>query len=154
MAANAGRHADGYVAVGVPPSHHHDVLLPAFGQGARESGRDPDTLMKCAWVSTSYHPDREVALGGARVYGGLLIPEAYHHIQDPRVIEQRALLVRDEAMDEAFCIATSTEEVVARMEPFIEAGCNHIIWADMSPDPSLVADVAASIIPQLKAAHG
>ena len=47
--------------------------------------------MKCAWVSTSYHPDPEQALNGARVYGGLLIPEAYNYIQDPRVIEQRAL---------------------------------------------------------------
>ncbi len=154
MARNAGRHADGYVAVGVPPSHHRDVLIPAFEQGAREAGRDPSTLRKCAWVSTAYHPNRDTALEGARVYGGLLIPEAYHFIQDPRVIEQRALLVRDEALLEAFCIATSGEEVVARFENFIEAGCNHIIWADMSPDPALVADIAAAILPELKARHG
>jgi coenzyme F420-dependent glucose-6-phosphate dehydrogenase len=155
MARNAGRHADGYVAVGVPPSHHRDVLIPAFEEGARESGRDPDSLMKCAWVSTSYHPDREEALEGARVYGGLLIPEAYHHIQDPRVIEQRALLVRDEALLDAFCIATSGEEVAGRFESFIEAGCNHIIWADMSPDPFLVADVCReTVLPRLQEKRG
>ncbi len=153
MARNAGRYADGYVAVGVPPSHHRDVLIPAFERGAREAGKDPDTLAKCAWVSTSYHPDREEALNGARVYGGLLIPEAYHHIQDPRVIEQRALLVRDEAMFEAFCVATTGEEVVDRFESFIKAGCNHIIWADMSPDPMLVADVCREILPGLKEKH-
>jgi coenzyme F420-dependent glucose-6-phosphate dehydrogenase len=154
MAGHAGRHADGYVAVGVPPSHHRDVVIPAFEAGAREAGRDPSTLMRCGWVSTSYHPDREKALDGARVYGGLLIPEAYQFIQDPRVIEQRALLVRDEALLEAFCIATSAEEIVARFESFIEAGCNHIIWADMSPDPTLVADVASVALAELKARHG
>ncbi len=151
MARNAGRHSDGYVAVGVPPSYHRDVLIPAFERGARAAGKDPDTLMKCAWVSTSYHPDRDEALKGARVYGGLLIPEAYSYIQDPRIIEQRALLVRDEALLEAFCVATTGDEVVARFESFIEAGCNHIIWADMSPDPMLVADVCReTVLPQLE----
>lgn len=155
MAGNAGRHSDGYVAVGVPPSFHRDTLIPAFEDGAREAGKVPATLMKCAWVSTSFHPDRKTALNGARVYGGLLIPEAYHHIQDPRVIEERALLVRDEALENAFCIATSGEEVIARFESFIEAGCNHIIWADMSPDPSLVAPVCAQeVLPTLKQRHG
>jgi coenzyme F420-dependent glucose-6-phosphate dehydrogenase len=139
MARNAGLYSDGYVAVGVPPAHHHDVLIPAFEQGAREGGKDTAALMRCAWVSTFYHPDPEQALNGARAYGGLLIPEAYNYIQDPRVIEQRALLVRDEALRQAFCIASTAEEVVDAFQGFIEAGCNHIVWADGSPDPALVA---------------
>ena len=56
------------------------------------------------------------------MYGGLLIPEAYHYIQDPRVIESRARLVRDEALYDAFCIATSGEQIAARFEDFVEAG--------------------------------
>ena len=101
------------------------------------------------------HPDRDKALDGARVYGGLLIPEAYSYIQDPRVIEQRALLVRDEALSAAFCIATSGEEIIARFEAFIEAGCDHIIWADMSPDPSIVAKVCRDeVLPYLTRKHG
>jgi coenzyme F420-dependent glucose-6-phosphate dehydrogenase len=153
MARHAGRHADGYVAVGVSPEYHRDVLMPAFERGARESGRDPGALMKCAWVSTSYHPDAQKALDGARVYGGLLIPEAYNYIQDPRVIEQRALLVRDEALHSAFCIASSGEQVVESFRRFIDVGCNHVIWADMSPDPFLVADLCADeVLPALQEA--
>jgi coenzyme F420-dependent glucose-6-phosphate dehydrogenase len=151
MARNAGLHADGYVAFGVPPSHHRDVLIPAFEEGAREAGNDPASLMKCAWVSTFYHPNEERALEGARVYGGLLIPEAYQYIQDPRVIEARARLVRDGAMREAFCIATSGEQIAEAFQAFIDAGCNHIIWADGSPDPDLVAKVCANdVLPALK----
>jgi coenzyme F420-dependent glucose-6-phosphate dehydrogenase len=151
MARNAGLYSDGYVAVGVPPSHHHDVLIPAFEEGAREAGKDTAGLMRCAWVSTGYHPDPEQALNGARVYGGLLIPEAYNYIQDPRVIEQRALLVRDEALRQAFCIASTAEEVADAFQGFIDAGCNHIIWADMSPDPALVAPLwADEVMPILR----
>lgn len=155
MARNAGRYTDGYVAVGVPPSVHRDVLIPAFEAGLQETGRSAAGTMRCAWVSTSFHPDREQAMAGARVYGGLLIPEAYSFIQDPRIIEQRAMLVRDEALMDAFCVATSGEEVIRRFESFIEAGCNHIIWADMSPDPSLVAQVCRDeVLPYLTQRYG
>ena len=155
MAGNAGRIADGYVSVGIPPSVHRDVMQPAFDAGWTEAGRTEESRFRSAWVSTSYHPDASRALDGARVYGGLLIPEAYAYIEDPRVIEQRALLVRDDAMQAAFCIASSGEEIIAQFERFIEAGCNHIIWADMSPDPMLVAGVCRDeVLPFLKRKYG
>jgi coenzyme F420-dependent glucose-6-phosphate dehydrogenase len=155
MARNAGLMADGYVSVGISPDVHSSVMQPAFAGGRAESGRADESVFKTAWVSTSYHPDPARALDGARVYGGLLIPEAYAYIEDPRVIEQRALLVRDEAMQAAFCIASSGEQIIAQFERFIEAGCNHIIWADMSPDPFLVADVCRNeVLPYLKKRYG
>jgi coenzyme F420-dependent glucose-6-phosphate dehydrogenase len=155
MARNAGLMADGYVSVGIPPDVHASVMQPAFADGRAESGRTDESAFKTAWVSTSYHPDPARALDGARVYGGLLIPEAYAYIEDPRVIEQRALLVRDEAMQAAFCIASSGEQIIAQFERFIAAGCNHIIWADMSPDPFLVADVCRDeVLPYLKKRYG
>jgi coenzyme F420-dependent glucose-6-phosphate dehydrogenase len=155
MARNAGLIADGYVSVGIPPSVHHEVMQPAFDAGWKAAGRTDESRFRSAWVSTSYHPSAERALEGARVYGGLLIPEAYLYIEDPRVIEQRAMLVRDDAMQAAFCIASSGEEVIAQFERFIEAGCNHIIWADMSPDPMLVAGVCRDeVLPFLKKKYG
>jgi coenzyme F420-dependent glucose-6-phosphate dehydrogenase len=156
MARNAGLVADGYVSVGIPPAVHRDVMQPAFEGGRQESSRARgESRFKSAWVSTSYHPDAERALEGARVYGGLLIPEAYAYIEDPRIIEQRALLVRDDALHKAFCIASSGEQIIAQFERFIEAGCNHIIWADMSPDPFLVADVCRNeVLPYLKKKYG
>ena len=150
MARRAGAYADGYVAVGVTPDYHRTVLIPAFDEGARSVGRDPDGLMKCAWVSASYHPDEARALDAARSYGGLLIPECYHYVQDPRIIEKRARLIRDDALCEAFCVASSGEQMASSFQAFIDVGCNHIIWADMSPDPALVAGVwAEKVRPQI-----
>ena len=58
-------------------------------------------------------------------------------------------------MSQAFCIATSGEEIIARFEAFIEAGCDHIIWADMSPDPSIVAKVCRDeVLPYLNRKYG
>lgn len=155
MAYNAGFYADGHVAVGVPPSYYTEVLHPALERGARDAGKDPSKLEKFAWVSTFFHPDEEKALEAARRYGGLLIPECYHTIQDPRVIEERAQLVRDDILKEAFGVATKPEQIVERMEAFIKAGCNHILWVDGSPDPDLVAEVCKKeVIPELRRRHG
>jgi coenzyme F420-dependent glucose-6-phosphate dehydrogenase len=155
VARLAGRLAEGHIAVGVPPSYYADVLIPAFEAGAREAGKDPANLERCAWVSTAFHPDRERALDYARLYAGLLIPECYTYIQDPRVIDARGRLIKDEALEEAFCIATTPEQVVDRFEQFIRAGCDHIIWADMSPDTDLVAEICRSeIVPHLKRKFG
>jgi coenzyme F420-dependent glucose-6-phosphate dehydrogenase len=155
MALNAGRLTDGYISVGIPPSVHQEVMIPAFEDGRREARADEPSHFRCAWVSTSYHPDAQRAMDGAQVYGGLLIPEAFTHIQDPRVIEQRALLVKEDAMRRAFCVASSGEEIIQQFERFIQAGCNHIVWADMSPDPSLVAKVCRDeVLPYLKRRHG
>jgi G6PDH family F420-dependent oxidoreductase len=79
MARNAGYYTSGYVAVGVSPDYHRDVLIPAFELGAREAGKDPNRLLRCAWVSTAYHPDASRALEAARLYGGQRHPGPAGH---------------------------------------------------------------------------
>jgi coenzyme F420-dependent glucose-6-phosphate dehydrogenase len=135
----------------VPPAFYTEVLHPALEKGARDAGKDPSKLEKFAWVSTFFHPDEEKALEAARRYGGLLIPECYHLVQDPRIIEQRALLIRDDLLKEAFGVATDPGKIIERFEAFIKAGCNHILWVDGSPDPDLVAEVCRKeVLPELR----
>ncbi len=155
MAWNTGFYADGHVAVGVTPEYYRDTLHPALAEGARAAGKDPDALEKFAWVSTFFDPDEERALEAARLYGGLLIPECFTTIRDPRIIEERAALVRDDVLRDAFGVATSAEQIIQRMEAFIEVGCNHILWVDGSPNPDLVADVCRTeVLPYLHAKYG
>ena len=61
----------------------------------------------------------------------------------------------DVVTDIAERIVAGEKGIVGLMlESFIEAGCNHIIWADMRPDPMLVADVSReSVLPHLKRKH-
>jgi coenzyme F420-dependent glucose-6-phosphate dehydrogenase len=136
----AGRYGDGFITI-APPSLIKNELIPAFERGAREAGKDPSRLERCAWICTSFHPDSEQALKIARKFAGLLIPECYTVQFDPRVIEARALLVRDDAMKEVFIIATTPDEIISGVEKYVNAGITHIILDEISPDPSLTPKI-------------
>jgi coenzyme F420-dependent glucose-6-phosphate dehydrogenase len=147
----AGEHCQGFISVGMPPQQYRAFLIPRFAEAARRVGRDPSKLDKIAWISTFYHPDIEKAFQSARRYGGLLIPECYHNIQDPRIIEERSSEVDDNTLTEAFNIASTPDELIAKFEAYIKAGVNYIVWADGSPDGSLTPKVCKEkIIPYIK----
>ncbi|MGO9645783.1 MAG: LLM class flavin-dependent oxidoreductase [Candidatus Bathyarchaeia archaeon] len=136
MARIAGKYCDGMLALG-PPNYFKDVLFPAFDAGAREAKKDPNSLVKAAFIDTSYHPDIKKAMASARMYGGVLIPECYHLIQDPRTIEQRSQLVRDEVLDAVFNIGSKAETLIEKFDAYRKVGVNHLVWAEISPDPNL-----------------
>jgi G6PDH family F420-dependent oxidoreductase len=140
MAKIAGKYCDGILSLG-PPDYFKSVILPAFYAAAREAGKDPDKMEKMAFVDTSYHPDFELALKKARLYGGVLIPECYSIIQDPRVIESRSALVRDDVLISAFNIASKPDQIISRFEEYAKVGVTTVIWAEISPDPWLTPKV-------------
>jgi coenzyme F420-dependent glucose-6-phosphate dehydrogenase len=147
----AGKYCEGFISVGMSPQQYKDFLIPRFADAAEKAGKDLSKLDKIAWVSTFYHPDIEKALESARRYGGLLIPECYHNIQDPRIIEERSREVDDKALFEAFNIASNPDDLIAKFEAYIKAGVNYVVWADGSPDGWLTPKVCGEkIIPYLK----
>jgi len=140
MAKIAGRYCDGILSLG-PPEYFKSVILPAFNEAARAAGKDPDKMEKMAFVDTSYHPNFELALKKARLYGGVLIPECYSIIQDPRVIESRSSLVRDDVLISAFNVASNPDQIINRFEEYAKVGVTTVIWAEISPDPWLTIKV-------------
>jgi G6PDH family F420-dependent oxidoreductase len=150
MAKIAGRFCDAFVGLGAP-TYFKDVLIPAFEEGARKSGRDPSKMYKAAFVDSSYHPDIKKALESARQYGGVLIPECYNLIQDPRIIEQRSRLVRDEVLMQVFNIGSKGDDLIQNFETYVKAGVNYLVWAEISPDPALTSKICKEeVIPYLK----
>jgi len=136
MAEIVGEHCDGILTLG-PLEYLKGVVLPAFDRGARKAGKDPSKLSKMAFVDTSYHPDMTKALAKARLYGGVLIPECYSVVQDPRIIENRSALVRDDVLTAAFAVSSKVSGLVERYASFAKAGFNTLIWAEISPDANL-----------------
>jgi len=130
MVEVAGRYCQGFISVGKTPQEYEKELIPRFENAARKSGKDISKLDKIAWVSTFYHPDIEKAFKAARNYGGLLIPECYHNIQDPRIIEKRACEVDDKALAAAFNIASKPDDLITKFEAYIKAGCSYPVMAD------------------------
>lgn len=150
MAKNAGKHAEGFISVGQLPQNYEEVLIPAFEEGAREANKTPKKMPKMAWINTFYDPDYEAALETARLYGGNLIPEVFHTTKDPRVIEERGKLVRDEKLEEMFCVASEPEEIISRYEEYLDSGVDHIVWMDGSNDPEKIPEVSKKVISYLK----
>lgn len=148
-AAIAGRHADGFVSIN-PPQYYKDVIIPEVTRAAKEAGRDPRKIERAAWISTFYDPDEEKALKHARRYGGLLIPECYSLIDDPRIIEARANLIRDDVLASVFGIATSADELIGRVEAYIKVGVNHPVLAEASPNPDGAMKTYKKVIDYLR----
>jgi len=147
----AGELCDGFISVGMTPQQYRDQLIPIFEDAAKKAGRDPSKMDKIAWISTFYHPDIKKALEAARRYGGLLIPECYHKIYDPRVIERRSSEVSDDMFFKAFNIASNPDDLIDRFEDYIKAGVNYIVWADGSPDGMLTPKICGEkVIPYFK----
>jgi secondary-alcohol dehydrogenase (coenzyme-F420) len=136
MAELAGEHCDGILTLG-PIEFLKRTILPAFDRGARKAGKDPSKLSKMAFIDTSYHPEMSEAVAKARLYGGVLIPECYSVVQDPRIIEQRSALVRDDILTAAFAVGTNASDLVERYASFAKAGFDTLIWAEISPDGNL-----------------
>ncbi|MEM4219617.1 MAG: LLM class flavin-dependent oxidoreductase [Candidatus Caldarchaeum sp.] len=146
----AGRLCDGILTLG-PVEYLKNTILPAFEKGARYEGKDPGKLSKMVFLDTSYHPDINQALRKARLYGGVLIPECYSVVQDPRIIEQRSFLVRDDILMDVFTVASKPEDIVEKYAMYVKAGFDTLIWAEISPDPNLTPRVCRDVvIPALK----
>jgi hypothetical protein len=76
-------------------------------------------------------------------------------VYDPRVIEERAALISDEALKSAMLVATEPEHVIKRAEDFIKVGVNHVVAVDGSLDGDIMAEaLAKDVIPYLKEQYG
>jgi coenzyme F420-dependent glucose-6-phosphate dehydrogenase len=155
MARNAGLYADGMCCVGVTPERFRDTLLPAFRRGAREAGKALELMKTMVWVPTSYHPDPDAALAAARLEAGVLVPGAFDTVLDPRELEELGKTVDEATIRGSACVASTGEEIVETFSRYLDAGATHIIWGDLSPEPDLVPQLAASeVLPQLRARFG
>jgi coenzyme F420-dependent glucose-6-phosphate dehydrogenase len=150
MAEIAGKLCDGILTLG-GIDHLKNVVIPAFEKGARQAGKDPNKLSRMVFLDTSYSPDAKKAMAKARLYGGVLIPESYSTIQDPRIIEQRSALVKDEILANVFTVASKPDTIVEKYAAYAKAGFDTLIWAEISPDPNLTPKVCRDhVIPVLK----
>jgi coenzyme F420-dependent glucose-6-phosphate dehydrogenase len=150
MANHAGRLTSGFCSVGVSPERFRNELLPAFNDGAGASGRDPSKLQRMIWIPVSYHPDRARALAASRLEAGVLVPGVVDSVLDPREMERLGEIVDEQLITESSCVATSAGEIVDCFGRYLEAGANHVIWGDLSPDGDMIPEIASAVLAELR----
>jgi alkanesulfonate monooxygenase SsuD/methylene tetrahydromethanopterin reductase-like flavin-dependent oxidoreductase (luciferase family) len=125
-ARKTGRFADGIITVGAP-LEKIGMLFEKFAEGAREAGKDPETMPKVLQLHLSWADTEEQALANALTQwpnGGMRFPKA--DIRSPLDFEQVAKLVRPEDFEGRMVISSDPDVHRAHIQQFVDLGFDRV----------------------------
>ena len=125
-ARKTGRFADGIITVGAP-LEKIGGLFEKFAEGAREAGKDPDTMPKVLQLHLSWDETDEQALANALEQwpnGGMRFPKA--DVRSPHDFEQMAKLVRPEDFEGRMVISADPDVHRAHIQRFVDLGFDRV----------------------------
>jgi len=133
-AAVAGKYADGFYTPPADFDYYRTVLFPALEKGAKEAGRSADELVKMTEITLSYDEDYDTAVESMRIWAATVIPNMVSKpIYDPREIEDLGRKVDLKKMKKYLLVCTDLEEIVAKIEDYLDVGFNLIQIHSSSP---------------------
>ena len=125
-AKKTGKFADGIITVGAP-LEKIGGLFDKFAEGAREAGKDPDTMPKVLQLHLSWADTDEQALVNAMTEwpnGGMKFGKA--DIRSPFDFEQMAKLVRPEDFAGRMVISADPDVHRAEIQRYVDLGFDRI----------------------------
>ena len=165
----AGRLADGALPLLLPPQRYR-FAVEQITEGARRSGRDPESIdvAACIWCSLDADKARATRALASKIayYGASFSPDVLENasltIDDFRPIQQ-AMADGDVELATTLVtgpmlslgVAGGVDEVVEACSGLVAAGARHISFGPpLGPDPEqAIVALGASVIPALKAAR-
>jgi coenzyme F420-dependent glucose-6-phosphate dehydrogenase len=153
VARYAGRVADGFIATsGKGMDLYTEKLIPAVKEGAEKAGRDFDEIDRMLEVKVSYDRDAELALENTRFWAPLsLTPEQKHSVDSATEMERLADELPIEQVAQRWIVATDPEEVVAQLQPYLDAGFNHLVMHGPGHDQErFLTQFTADVLPLLR----
>lgn len=131
----AGQEADGFVTNEVNPELIESKLLPAFRDGARKAGRNPEALDKILFLPASYDPDKQKALESIAYWRGAMVKAFFEvNFPDPRKIEESAQVVGMDTMEKMTLVVSSAEEAMKKLDKYVRLGFTEIVLINSSPN--------------------
>ncbi|CAB4878668.1 unannotated protein [freshwater metagenome] len=123
----AGRVGDGFICTsGKNPQLYLD-LLEKVEEGAALAGRDASQIRRNIEIKVAYDRDRDYAMESCNWWAALALkPEQKEGIEDPIEMERLA----DANLENAhtrFIVSDDPQEVVARIEPYLELGFQDLV---------------------------
>ena len=130
VAKYAGRVGDGFICTsGKGRELYEEKLLPAVNEGALAADRDPASVDRMIEIKISYDTDRAQALEATRFWAPLsLTAEQKHSIDDPIEMEAAADALPIEQVAKRWIVASSPEEAMDGLRPYLDAGFNHLVF--------------------------
>jgi coenzyme F420-dependent glucose-6-phosphate dehydrogenase len=156
VAKYAGRAGDGLICTsGKGMELYSEQLLPSFSDGAKESGRDADTLDKMIEVKVSFDTDRARAMEDTKIWAALALPaESKAGIDDPREMERLAKTVEDVA-HRRWLVSSDADEHIAQLKPYLDLGFNHLVFHSPGDGQARFLELyGAQILPRIREEFG
>ncbi|MDA4113706.1 MAG: TIGR03557 family F420-dependent LLM class oxidoreductase [Thaumarchaeota archaeon] len=152
MAKVVGRYGDGIITSARPPKFIKEVIFPNVREGAEESGRSFDDMLKVVEIDMAYDEDYDTALKAVRKWAATLLDEMFTtSISDPREIEKRGNTVTDQELADVFPVATDEHEFIKRIEQYFDCGFDHVYVQLNSFDDEKTLDLfAKKVLPYFK----
>jgi coenzyme F420-dependent glucose-6-phosphate dehydrogenase len=125
-AKKTGRFADGIITVGAP-LEKIGMLFERFAEGAREAGKDPDSMLRVLQLHLSWAPTDEEALANAMTEwpnGGMKFAKA--DIRSPHDFAAMAALVRPEDFAGRMVISSDPDVHRAQIQRFVDLGFDRV----------------------------
>ena len=125
-AKKTGEFADGIITVGAP-LEKIEGLFAKFAEGAKEAGKDPESMPRVLQLHLSWADTDEQALTNAMTEwpnGGMKFPKA--DIRSPLDFEQVAKLVRAEDFEGRMVISADPDEHRAYIQRFVDLGFDRV----------------------------
>ena len=125
-AKKTGKVADGIITPGAAPAKI-EMILGKFAEGAREAGKDPETMPKVLQLHLSWAETDEQALENAVVEwpnGGMKFDKG--DIRSPYHFEQMAKLVRAEDFEGRMVISADPDVHRAEVQRYLDLGFDRV----------------------------
>jgi len=125
-AKRTGKLADGIITPGAAPAKI-EMVLGKFAEGAREAGKDPETMPKILQLHLSWAATDEQALENAVLEwpnGGMKFDKG--DIRSPYHFEQMAKLVRPEDFEGRMVISADPDRHRAEIQRYLDLGFDRI----------------------------
>ena len=153
MARYAGRVGDGFICTsGKGMDLYTDRLLPAVDEGLAASDRPTRDFTRMIEIKLSYAATREEALENTRFWAPLsLSAEEKHRLDDPVEMAAAADRLPIEQVASRWIVATTPEEVVDAVRPYVDAGFDHLVLHGPGHDQErFLADVGEHVAPAIR----
>lgn len=153
MAKYAGRVADGFICTsGKGMDLYNEKLMPSLADGADAAGRKLTDVDRMIEIKLSYDRDPRAALENTRFWAPLsLTPEQKHTVESAEEMERLADQLPLEQVAKRWIVSADPDEVIAQIQPYLDAGLNHLVFHGPGHDQTrFLRQMAEDIIPRLR----
>ncbi len=155
VAKYAGRAGDGFICTsGKGMELYTEKLLPAVAAGAAAAERDPAGIDRMIEIKMSYDRDPTLALESCRFWAPLSLSAEQKNSVDSAVeMERLADELPIEQVAKRWIVASDAEEAMAQIQPYLDAGLNHLVFHGPGDDQErFLTQFAEDVLPRLRAA--